>query len=301
MFIIAVNDCDFLNKEKILAFGQKYDIFPDNVRKEVFEALEEIKKDEHYISLCRNLLYSMKNDIPLDSLVPDFEDGLKGEYAMFFPVWNMAEESAKDMEKRGISPDIISKSFKGICSCVANNKNLKGRMGTSAYFYWLPLHAHGNLFKIGDFQYEKTEHNGKHAIGIHIPSGTKLNVRQNLLSFKEILDFFKTHYPELEISGFCCKSWLLSKEIEEVMGKKTNISRFGDMFERFSINDTTGDSVYRFVYKMTPPYPPIDELPEDTTLQKRLKEYIKSGKMMYAYGGFISKERLFDMLNREGI
>ena len=299
--VMAVKDRNIFDKEKIIAFGQKYDIFPDDVKEEVLKALEEIKKDEFYSSLCEKLLDYMKKGAPIGSLAPDFKEGRKAEFALFFPVWYMAEESVKDLEKRGVSLDIIHKSFKSICGCIAANKNLKGRMGTSAYFSWLPLHARGELFRIGDFQYEKKVDNGKLTIEIHIPSGTKLDVRQNLLSFKEALDFFEKYYPELEFSQFLCKSWLLSKEIEEVMGKKTNISRFGDMFERFSINDTTGDSVYRFVYKMVPPYPPVDELPEDTTLQKKLKEYIKSGKMMYAYGGLISKERLYDMLKNEEI
>lgn len=292
-------DCACLDNDRILAFGKKYGILSDVVEKEVIKALEEIKKDKDYISLCSKLLYHIKNNIPLTSLEPNYEDGLKAQYAIFFPVWYMAENSAEDMKKRGISHSIISKSFKGICDSVVDNKILCGRMGTSEYFFWLRHYALGDLFMINDFQYEIKKHDGKATIAIHIPEGTKLDVSQNLLSFKEALDFFETYYPELEISGFSCESWLLSKEIEEVMGRKTNISRFGDMFERYDINDIDGDSAYRFVYKTTPPYPSIDELPENTTLQKRLKEYMRSGKKLYAYGGFISKAKLFDMLSKE--
>lgn len=291
-------DCNCLDKDRILAFGKKYDILTDVVEKEVIKALEEIKTDRDYILLCNKLLYHMKNNMPLTSLIPNFKDGLKAEYAIFFPVWYMAENAAEDMKKRGISHSIITKSFKGICDSIINNKILEGHMGTSAYFFWLRHYALGELFLINDFQYEIKNHDGKVSIAIHIPEGTKLDVYQNLLSFKEALDFFETYYPELEISGFLCESWLLNKEIEKIMGRKTNISRFGDMFERYDINDTEGDSVYRFVYKITPPYPSVDELPENTSLQKRLKEYMKNGKKLYAYGGFISKAKLLDMLSK---
>ena len=287
---------DCLDKERIISFGEKFDIFPSNVKTVALEALEEIKSDEGYTVLCKAILYFMKNSLPLNCLMPPFEDGIKAEFAIFFPVWYMAQENAEDMEHRGVPKDIISKSFAGICSCVEANKTFKGCIGTSAYFFWLPFHAHGKLFMINDFQYEKKEFNGNPAIGIHIPSGTKLDVCQNLLSFKGALDFFAKYYPELKISGFVCESWLLSKEIEEVMGRKTNISRFGDMFDRYDIGDTKGDAVYRFVYKLTPPYPELDDLPEDTTLRKNLKEYMKTGKRVYACGGFITTEKLHDML-----
>ena len=292
-------ECDLLNEDKITAFGEKYDILPEEVKEEVLKALSEIKKDKDYTLYCKLLLGYMKNNMSVKPLEPDFEDGIKAEFALFFPVWYMAEEAAADMERRGIPHNIIAKSFKGISGCVAGNKKFKGCMGTSAYFTWLTFFAGGKLFRLNDFQYEKREHNGRPAIGIHIPAGTKLNVYQNILSFREALDFFETYYPEIEISGFTCESWLLSREIEEVMGKKTNISRFGDMFDHYSINDTQGDAVYRFVYNLVAPYPPLEELPENTTLQRKLKEYMIKGKKAYALGGFISKEKLISMLNTE--
>lgn len=80
--------------------------------------------------------------------------------------------------------------------------------------------------------------------------------------------------------------------IEEVMGGPTNISHFGDMFDRYNIGDTKGDDVFRFVYNFVDHYPPIEDVPEETTLQRKLKAYMIAGKRVYATGGTISREEI---------
>ena len=169
-------------------------------------------------------------------------------------------------------------------------------MGTSAYFFWIHKHALGELFNIGAFQYEPVKRDGKNLINIHIPRGTKLNVQENLTSFKEAMDFYDKYYPEYKMEGLMCESWLLSNEIEEVMGGPTNISRFGNMFKKYNMGDEKGESVFRFVYDFAAPYPPIETLPENTTLQRKLKAYMLSGKRVYNMGGTISREELLAKL-----
>jgi len=286
---------DIFNKEKILAFSKEYDLLSEENISLVLKAADEIQNDEERKTLCYKLLELMRKGISTDKLAPPDDGSLKSEFALFFPVWRMAEEFAEDAGKRGVSHEIIHKSLRGIDSCLTGNKELKGRPGTSAYFFWLPLHGQGKLFRIGDFQYELTSHEGKNAIGVHIPKGTKLNVHQNLNSFKEALDFFEQYYSEYKMSGFVCESWLLNPHIEEIMGKKTNISLFGDMFDRFDIGDTVGKSIYRFVYKLPAPCP-VDELTEETSLQRNIKNYLKAGNKVLSYGGFISKAKLNQML-----
>lgn len=285
-------DINLFNKDKILAFAEKYDIMPEDVKEKVLEALEEIKNDEGYRKIALALFYCLKNDVDPNAFRPDFEDGLRAQFVMFFPVWYMLEEFAGDMKKRGIDSDIIKNSVAPVCGCIKRNKDLAGEMGTSAFFFWIHKYAKGELFRINEFEYETSKHNGKDYINIHIPAKTKLDVCSNLKSFKDAMDFFEKYYPEFNMSGLMCESWLLSPHIEEVMGGPTNISRFGDMFDLYDIGDTKGEAVFRFVYGFAAPYPPIEDVPEDTTLQRKLKAYMLSGKRVYAMGGTISKEKL---------
>ncbi len=288
-------DVNLFDKEKILRFAEKYDIMADDVKKKVLEALCEIKEDEAYKKIAKAIYYFIKNCLPIDDLKPDFEEGIKAEFVEFFPVWYSAEEYADDKERRGISKEIIIKSLSEICGFIKANEEVIGRMGTSSYFHWLSVHGQGKLFRINEFMYELAMHNEKNAVGIHIPPKTRLNVYENLKSFREAMEFFDKYYPELEMTGLICESWLLSREIEEVMGGSTNITRFGDMFDRYDVGDTKGESVFWRVYNIAG-VPPIETLPENTTMQKRMKEYMLSGKRVYACGGFISREKLYSRL-----
>ena len=154
----------------------------------------------------------------------------------------------------------------------------------------------GELFRINEFEYETSKHEGKDIINIHIPAKTKLDVCENLKSFKGAIEFFDKFYPEFKMIGLKCESWLLSRQIEEVMEGPTNISRFGDMFDHYDIGDEWGDAVFRFVYNFAAPYPPVEDVPENTTLQKKLKAYMLLGKRVYAMGGTISRQKLEEKL-----
>lgn len=293
--IDSVN-ADLFEKEKILRFADKYNSMPDEVREKVLEALEEIKNDAGYVKIAKAIFYCLKNDIDPSHFKPDFNEGIKAQFVMFFPVWYMLEEFADDMEKRGINKEIIIKSLAPVCGCIKRNEGLAGEMGTSAFFSWIYKYGKGELFRINDFEYETSKHEGKDIINIHIPAKTKLDVCENLKSFKGALEFFDKFYPEFKMIGLKCESWLLSRQIEEVMEGPTNISRFGDMFDHYDIGDEWGDAVFRFVYNFAAPYPPVEDVPENTTLQKKLKAYMLLGKRVYAMGGTISRQKLEEKL-----
>ena len=289
---IEALDINFFDKDKILSFAKKYDSMPDDVREKVLESLEQIKNDEGYSMIAKGIYYCLTNNMEPNVFKPDFADGPMAQFVMFFPVWYMLEEFACDMEKRGVDYEIIKKSVAPVCGCIKRNADMAGEMGTSAFFFWIYKYAKGELFRINEFEYETSKHNGLDFVNIHIPAKTKLDVYSNLKSFKGAMDFFAKYYPEFNMAGLMCESWLLSPHIEEVMGGSTNISRFGDMFDLYDIGDTKGDAVFRFVYGFAAPYPPIEDVPEDTTLQRKLKAYMLSGKRVYAMGGTISKEKL---------
>lgn len=265
---------------------------PDEVKGYVLEALEEIKDDEVYKKICRAIYYCMKNEILVDHVIPGPEDGIKAEFSNFFPAWYMAEGFAKDMERRGVSKKIISDTLMVFSNNIQKNIRLSGIPGTRRSYDWIRYFAQGKIIQVNDFQYEIVNKDGKYMLGVHIPPKTRLNVLDNARSFKEALDFFEKFYPEYDMTGLRCISWLLSTEIEEVMGGPTNITRFGDMFERYDVGDVKGMAVFSFVFNKAKPYPPIEELPEETSMQRKMKEYMLSGKRILIKGGFISRERL---------
>lgn len=281
------------NKEKIMDFNCEYEIFSEENLDYIMAAVEEILRDEGYISLCCAMYLFIKKDISISGLKPPEDGTLKSELALMPPLIANAADFCVNAKNRGIDKEILSTTLKALDMYLSANKRRKGRIGTSGYHLWLPRYAQGKLFRIGAFQFEIRNFRGEKAIGVHIPNGTKLDVIENLENFCFALEFFKKYYSEHNFKGFVCESWLLNPHIEAIMGKKTNITRFGDMFfDRFEIEGDEG--VFISVFNVLKPEN-IDQLREETSLQRNIKKFIKEGNRFKDYGGFISVSKLEEM------
>ena len=283
-----------LDKEKIVAFSREYGAFSDKNLELILEAVDKIADDEGYLSLCCALYYFIKNDIPVSGLKPPEDGSLLSEFVLMPALIANTSDFCEDAKKRGVDIDIITATVRSFDMYINANQRRKGRVGTSGYHSWLPLYAQGKLFKMKEFQFEIRTHQGEEALGVHIPNGTKLDVHENLISLKNALEFFKKHYGEHDFKGFVCESWLLNPYIKEIMGRETNITRFGDMFDRF-VPDEEEFGVYISVFGVLEPES-IDALCEDTSMQRNIKSYLKTGKEFKDFGGFISLEKLDNML-----
>ena len=277
------------NKDRIMNFSREYDVFSEEKLGYLMDAIDEILDDEGYTSLCCAMYIFTKNDMSVVALKPQDEDSLKFEFALLPPLLANAVDFCEDARGRGVERDILTATFKTMSMYLDTNVKRTGRVGVSGYYHWLPLYGRGKLLKIGDFQFEIRSFRGENALGVHIPTGTKLDVKENMENFGRAFDFFNKYYSEYDFEGFVCESWLLNPHIEAIMGKKTNITRFGDMFDRFEI-DEEDDGVYICVFGVLTPKN-IDELCEETSLQKNIKKFVKEGNRFKDYGGFLSFEK----------
>lgn len=278
------------NKDKIINFNKEYEIFSEENLDRIMTAIDELLCDEGYISLCCAMYLFMKKDISIAELKPPEDGSLKSEFALMPPLIANAVDFCDYAISKGVDKEILSTTLKAVNMYINSNANRKGRPGTSGYHTWLPRYAQGKLFRIGAFQFEIRSFRGKKAIGVHIPNGTKLDVKENMENFSRALEFFNKCYSEFDFKAFVCESWLLNPHIETIMGRQTNITRFGDMFERFEI-DEEDDGVFISVFKVLKPNS-IDELREETSLQRNIKIFLKDGNRFKDYGGFISIEKI---------
>ena len=82
-------------------------------------------------------------------------------------------------------------------------------------------------------------------------------------------------YFGLENINYYCHSWILSKQIHELVGKKTNIYQFSDLFSTIEGEDCL-DDILNFVYGIRS-INNYSELSENTSLQIKIKEYLLKG------------------------
>ena len=284
------------DKEKITKFNNEYGVFCENHLEHIIKAIDEILCDEGYILICCAMYLFIKKDISLSGLTPPKDGTIKSEFALLPPLIANIIDFCNDAKMRGVKKEILSNTLSALDMYLNSNKNRTGRIGTSEYHLWLPRYGQGKIFRLGAFQFELFTFNDEKTLSVHIPNGTKLDVKENLMNFRYAYDFFNKHYNDYDIKGFLCASWLMNPHIEEIMGRKTNITRFGDMFDRFEI-EGANEGVYVNVFNISKP-DNLDDLCENTSLQKNIKKYLKDGNQFKDYGGFISIQRFNEMVKK---
>lgn len=283
------------DKERIIKFNDEYEAFDDEILGYILDAVDEIVSDDEYVSRSVSMYHFMKNGFSVSSLKPPTDGSLKSEFALMPPLIACAAAFCEDARSRGVEWDVLTATFQMVNTYMHNNFYRVGRYGTSGYHAWLPVYATGEILRVDAFQFEIRELDGKHVLSVHIPSGTKLDVQENVKNFARAIELFNKCYSEYEFKGLMCKSWLLNPHIAAIMGRETNISRFGDMFERFEID--AEDGVYSCVFGASKS-DAVDGLKEETSLQKNIKNYLRAGNRFKDYGGFISLDRLSELQNQ---
>lgn len=145
---------------------------------------------------------------------------------------------------------------------------------------WGSRFMKGHIIEVGSLQYElKTNfYNGKDVIFIHIPRNTDFS--------KEALDYTFANarnnvnkYLTTNNYKFMIESWLLSPELKSILKSDSKILNFQKYFDVVEVKENISDFL-NFVFNR----PMIDdykELPEETSLQIKLKEKLLKGEKLH--------------------
>lgn len=124
-------------------------------------------------------------------------------------------------------------------------------------------------------------------INIHIPADVDLTPEGCLETYDHARKFYQKYFPERNFKAFACRSWLLSRELEQVLKPTSNILAFGRQFSGFPVTaDATG--VFTFAFnKAVPKLEELDiaSLPEETSLHRGVKQLYQQGGYIYEYAG----------------
>ena len=141
---------------------------------------------------------------------------------------------------------------------------------------WGAYFVNLRIIEVGRLQYELSNYNPitknkEVCIHIHIPSGEKLKVHDVEQSIKNSKDIIKKYF-NVNYFKYYCVSWLLSNQIRKLVKNDSNIAQFHCMFDIVE-GENCIDDIMNFVYNRDNKLN-YDELPEDTYLQKNIKEYL---------------------------
>ena len=133
---------------------------------------------------------------------------------------------------------------------------------------WLKLHLKMKLFRLGRLQFEPDE--GQKVIHVHVPEGESLSREGCEASFAWADRFFGSSYKLYD-----CESWLLSPALKELLEKESGILQFQNCFEIQSVNLENRQAEERVFGRILED---PEAYPENTSLQKALKNYLSEGK-----------------------
>ncbi len=123
-------------------------------------------------------------------------------------------------------------------------------------------------------------------IALHIPPGGGLTPEAVDDSLSQIKEFVARYFPDYDYKAFRCGSWLIDPQLIDMLGEESNISKFNKRFRKVTCG-SPGRGVFGFVFLKPGDWEiDIESLPENTTLERKIKEHYLAGKAIYEMQGY---------------
>ena len=194
----------------------------------------------------------------------------------------MGVEAYEDYQSQGIGDEIFDATFYDLTLWCENCFREYGEYGINEYD-WFFRHFDLQIFRLGRLEFEKMEspweihaagweiRKGHPVISVHIPQREKLTPQAVAHSLEKGKSFWGDELPYL------CHSWLLYPGLKEVLSQTSNILQFQNYFQIVDIDFAENEAEWRIFGKVEEN---PEKYPENTTLQKRAKQYLLSGKKL---------------------
>ncbi|MDE6550296.1 MAG: acyltransferase domain-containing protein [Clostridia bacterium] len=280
-----------------------------------YEMLDYINIDNRLLDEIRNL--SPKDNAKVLRLSKSYAKGKtlrlakQNDIIKLATALKAAEKTLRLYRRHGIDDKIFCDTMDDIriwCdNCGNNGLNNIG---------WIKNHINFSLFKIGRLQFQLFRYRGKitpaplplscgeKSVYIHIPQGEKLSQAECVASIQAADKFFAKYFPKHSYEYYFCESWLLYQGNRDYMLKTSNIVKFMDLFDiAYSTKDERQalERIYGlgskeisaiFSAKGDSRLSAIEELPENTSLQRAAKQYMADGNLLGVGIGTIKRNTL---------
>lgn len=131
-------------------------------------------------------------------------------------------------------------------------------------------------------EWECVVNTGDWMLSVHIPRKADLSEEAFEKAMDAAVVFARESYKEYQPVCLYCSSWLLDPTLANIIGKDSKIAKFGDKYVRYP-NKSAGKEVFTFVFP--PRVTDLNELPENTRLERGLKKLYLEGGYVHAYSG----------------
>lgn len=127
---------------------------------------------------------------------------------------------------------------------------------------------------------------GDGCLSIHIPRGADISRETLDKAVDSAYTIAKQRYPEYDAKVIFGSSWILDPKLQEYVGSNSKITGLQNAFHTYP-QKCDGKSLFGYVFPKN--YKSLETLPEDTSLQRKLKKWYLDGGYIYDYAGAIVK------------
>ena len=197
--------------------------------------------------------------------------------------------------ERGIPDDISWASLADLGQQLKVNRRTHGDYGLETH-WWLRHFWNGQIYALGRLQYmlyEVTDKDpvpgvetGEWVIGVHIPETGPLTPELVDDSLQQAREFFPRYFPEHPVRIATLWSWLIDPYLLDHLPQDSNMVKFGRRFTPYGTPVDSQDSAIFFTFR-THGTDHLDELPQDTTLQRLVVSRIKEGGTWQSGFGYL--------------
>lgn len=129
---------------------------------------------------------------------------------------------------------------------------------------------------------------GDKCVSMHLPKGADITRESVQKAYDAACELLRKNYPDYCNTPVQCLSWLMDPGLEDILGADSKIVRFGKLFVRYpgktpAVN--TGRAADSFVFPEK--CERLEDLPENTRLQRGLKQHYLNGGYTYSYAGIL--------------
>ena len=181
-----------------------------------------------------------------------------------------------NMDKYELDKEQINIHKKRVKECFENDLIYRKYDGIRvSQMLWAVYFIRGKIIEIGCLQFEYEDERN---IKIHIPKNANLNILEVKTSiYKSKIEIEKIF--KIKEFKYVCNSWIISNQVNSIVDKNTNISKFHSLFEVVDGENCLHD-ILNFVYNIDN----CDDyylLQENTTLQRLIKQKLINGEIFY--------------------
>jgi hypothetical protein len=184
-------------------------------------------------------------------------------------------------QQKGIGEDIYLDTMGAFSRFVREHRVSFGCYGFDRGF-WTIRQTGCILFRIGVLEYELREQD----VSLHIPSDASLTRQELRDSLERAKEFLARFFPDYVSLPMTCHSWLLSPELPGLLEPEARILTFQ---RGFAITPAEDDGNFR-LWAFRRSDLSYEELPENTTLQRRLKAFLLEGNRFHSGRGVLRSD-----------